>query len=307
MKRQIIFLAILAFFAMTIQGQTVTDIDGNVYNTVTIGTQKWMKENLKAIHYRNGDTIPNIIDGIQWMNLDTGAYCYYDNDSVTYAPLFGALYNWFTVTDSRSLCPTGWHVPDTTEWKTIITYLGGDSVAGGAMKDTGSTYWINNTGATNSSGFTALPGGGRHISNGYFAFFGVLGSFWSKDEIDSANSWHFLLEGIITKAMLVITEKQRGMSIRCICDTLGNSIQDINNNNYGIQIYPNPAIDRVLINIIDRQDMKMKVYNIIGECVLERDLSIGANDIYIGSLSKGIYVLSLSNASLTFQQKLIKE
>jgi uncharacterized protein (TIGR02145 family) len=103
---------------------SVTDIDGNVYSTVTIGTQVWMKENLKATKYDNGDPIPNISDGTQWQALTEGAYCYYEN-SVSSANTYGLLYNWYAVNDSRNICPEGWHVPTTSDWNTLVSFAGG--------------------------------------------------------------------------------------------------------------------------------------------------------------------------------------
>jgi uncharacterized protein (TIGR02145 family) len=143
-----------------VETNTVTDIDGNIYHTVTIGTQVWMVENLKTTKYRNGDPIPNVT-GNAWAALTTGAYCWYNNDAATYKATYGALYNWYAVADSRNIAPTGWHVPTDAEWTTLTTFLGGESVAGGKLKETGTNHWTSpNTGATNETGFTALPGGG---------------------------------------------------------------------------------------------------------------------------------------------------
>jgi uncharacterized protein (TIGR02145 family) len=155
----------------------VTDYDGNVYTTVTIGTQTWMVENLKVTHYRNGDPIPNVTDNTAWVTLTTGAYCSYNNLPDNF-DIYGALYNWFTVADTRNIAPTGWHVPTEAEWTTLETFLGGQSIAGGKMKEPGTTHWRSpNVGATNESGFSALPSGIRADSNGYGAFYS-LGDFW---------------------------------------------------------------------------------------------------------------------------------
>jgi uncharacterized protein (TIGR02145 family) len=141
-------------------GLNVKDIDGNVYNTVTIGTQTWMKENLRTTHYADGTAIPY--------------YYWYDNDSATYANTYGALYK-FDYTGN--LCPTGWHVPTDAEWTTLTDYLGGEDVAGGKLKEMGTTHWQSpNEGATNESGFTALPGG---YQNEYGSFSGIgSGGYW---------------------------------------------------------------------------------------------------------------------------------
>jgi len=156
---------------------TITDIDGNVYNTIVIGTQTWMVENLKVTKYRNGESISNITDASQWSNLTAGAYCNYENIAANVTD-YGRLYNWYAVSDSRNIAPAGWHVPTDTEWTTLTTFLGGESVSGGKMKETGTTHW-NTTNSTvdNSSGFTGLPGGNRDNA-GAFAFvkyFGIGG------------------------------------------------------------------------------------------------------------------------------------
>jgi uncharacterized protein (TIGR02145 family) len=157
---------------------TVTDIDGNVYKTITIGTQTWMVENLRTTKYSNGDPIPNVTDSTAWSNLITGAYCNYNND-VNFSTIHGSLYNWYAVNDSRNIAPTGWHVPSDAEWTTLTTYLGGVSVAGGKLKEAGTTHWLSpNTGATNETGFTALPCGNRSFV-GKFDAVGYDGLWWS--------------------------------------------------------------------------------------------------------------------------------
>ena len=145
----------ITFLSQGLVPETFTDIDGNVYHAVVIGTQTWMVENLKTTKYSNGDPIPTAVT-----SLTPGAYCMYNNDAVTYKADYGALYNWYAVADSRNIAPAGWHVPTKTDWTTLTDYLGGESVASGKLKENGSSHWLTpNTGATNSSGFTALPGG----------------------------------------------------------------------------------------------------------------------------------------------------
>jgi uncharacterized protein (TIGR02145 family) len=139
-------------------GEVVTDIDGNVYNTVTIGDQVWMAENLKTTKLNDGTSISNAIDNIAWASLSTPGYCWFINNRATYE-IYGALYNWYAVYTDK-LCPTGWHVPSNSEWTTLTDHLGGAEVAGGKLKESGSSHWASpNTGATNVTGFTALPGG----------------------------------------------------------------------------------------------------------------------------------------------------
>ncbi len=195
----------------------VTDIDGNVYHTVRIGTQVWMVENLKTTKYRDGTSIPNITDNTAWSNLTTGAYCDYNNgpsNSATY----GRLYNWYAATDARGICPTGWHVPSDAEWTTLVNYFGGDSVAGGKLKEAGTTHWASpNTGATNESGFTAFPGGYRQ-SNGSFDDIGIVGYWWSATGTDAATAWYRFMGCGNSDVGRNNYGKTGGFSVRCVRD-----------------------------------------------------------------------------------------
>jgi uncharacterized protein (TIGR02145 family) len=196
---------------------TVTDIDNNTYKTIKIGTQWWMAENLKVTHYRNGDAIPNVTDGYAWSNLTTGAYCEYNNDANIVAT-YGRLYNWHAAGDSRHIAPTGWHVPSDSEWQTLVDYLGGDSVAGGRMKETGIKHWMSaNSGATNESGFCGLPGGYRSFDSHYY-FMGASASIWSSNE----NSPYFALIRVLDynspAASRFSVYKSYGFSVRCVKD-----------------------------------------------------------------------------------------
>jgi len=139
----------------------ISDIDGNVYEILTIGSQVWMAENLKTTKYRNGDPIPNVSDSLIWNHLLTGAYCDYDNNPSN-SIIYGRLYNWYTVDDPRNLCPSGWHSAKASEWSALLTFLGWDNNTGNKLKEPGITHWnYPNNGATNESGFTGLPGGLR--------------------------------------------------------------------------------------------------------------------------------------------------
>jgi len=196
---------------------TVTDIDGNVYQTVKIGDQWWMAENLKVTHYRNGATIPLVTSSDDWYNLLTGARCAYDNDQSKVAT-YGYLYNWYAVNDSRNIAPARWHVPTDAEWSTLVTYLGGANVAGGKMKEIGTTNWHSpNTGATNESGFAALPGGYRP-STGYFDALGNLAYFWSSTEISSLYAWSRRLYYDNAYVDRYSDSKQDGFSVRLVKD-----------------------------------------------------------------------------------------
>jgi len=195
---------------------TVTDIDGNTYQTVRIGDQWWMAENLKVTHYRNGNPIPIETADIPWRNLTTGAYCNYNND-VNNVAVYGRLYNWYAVNDVRNIAPEGWHVPSDAEWQTLVDYLGGNAIAGGKMKETGTTHWNSpNTGATNESGFTARAGGNRHIW-GWFENFGVQARHWSTTEY-IIYAWCNFLAYNHSASVRAYSNKTAGYSVRCVRD-----------------------------------------------------------------------------------------
>lgn len=194
---------------------TATDIDGNVYNTVTIGAQTWMAENLKTTRYRNGEPIPNVTDSTVWAGLATGAYCWYNNDAATNKAAYGTLYNWFAVADGRNIAPEGWHVPTDAEWDILINSLGGDLVAGGKLKEAGAHWYSPNTDATNASGFTALPGGYRNYS---FYYMGYDGGWWSSSADGAPNAWTRYLYNFRANAFRFTFFKQHGFSVRCIRD-----------------------------------------------------------------------------------------
>ena len=194
---------------------SVTDIDANTYPVVVIGNQIWMAENLKTTKYNNGTTISLVTDNTAWNNLTTAAYCWYNNDETTYKNTYGALYNWYTV-NTGNLCPTGWHVPTDTEWTTLTDYLGGLSVAGGKLKETGTTHWTTpNTGATNETGFTALPSGYRF---GSFRSIGVSSYWWSATEYDATNARYRGLAYNASEVNSLNYIKELGYSVRCLRD-----------------------------------------------------------------------------------------
>lgn len=199
---------------------TMTDIDGNIYKTITIGTQTWMAENLRTTKYRNGDSIPEVSGNLAWKNLNTHAYCNYENTTaLDDIATHGRLYNWFAVTDSRNLAPAGWHVATDAEWTTLTTYLGNENVAGGKLKETGLLHWNNpNTGASNGSGFTALPGGRREYTDGSFINLGTDGFWWTASAYNPDYSWYRYLHYDVTNIYRANFHKQYGFSVRCVKD-----------------------------------------------------------------------------------------
>jgi uncharacterized protein (TIGR02145 family) len=196
---------------------TLTDIDGNVYKTIQIGTQTWMAENLKVTHYRDGSDIPIETNYSDWSGLTTGAYCWWGKDVASYKKIYGALYNWFAVNDSRKLAPAGWHIPADYEWTALTDYLG-QIDAGTKMKEVGTTHWIHDDGQTNESGFTGLPGDYRGDDEaaqqiGYNAY------WWSSTEINTSSAWNRSLDyGDAVVEKRFNQEKWIGASVRCVKD-----------------------------------------------------------------------------------------
>jgi uncharacterized protein (TIGR02145 family) len=193
------------------------DLDGNSYKTVTIGTQIWMAENLKTTKYNDGTAIPNITDNATWSTNTTGAYCNYSN-TLTNSDIYGRLYNWYVVasTNSKKVCPTGWHVASDAEWTTLSTYLGGESVAGGKLKETSTTHWLSpNTGATNETGFTALPGGYRDVT-GSFGLVGSYGFWWSSSISGTTYAWYRYLINSNGSIASGDNDQKAGFYVRCL-------------------------------------------------------------------------------------------
>jgi uncharacterized protein (TIGR02145 family) len=211
-------------FTTTTNGGIVTNpgagvtFDGYSYLSIVLGNgQEWMSENLRTNVYANGDPIPNVTNITQWSNLTTGAFVFYNND-VQNENVFGKLYNWYTVNDTRNVCPTGWHVPSYSEWTVLADYLGGIANAGGKMKSPGIQYWASpNLNATNESGFTGLPGGYRdyigQFSDPYF-----YGYWWNTSEYSITNAWMWGLFSNTGILNMYNIQKTTGLSVRCLKD-----------------------------------------------------------------------------------------
>jgi uncharacterized protein (TIGR02145 family) len=213
-------LLILIVFSRTISAQsTVKDVDGNTYQTIIINGQEWMAENLRTSTYANGDPIPNVTDNTQWGNLTSGAWAHYNNDS-QYENPYGKLYNGYAASDTRNICPTGWHVPTDVEWTILGNFLGGDVIAGGKMKSTGTQYWASpNTAADNNSGLSGLPGGNRYSnSNGPYNAIGGSGYWWSSSQNNTTNAWYRTLYYGTGNLTRYGGNKREGISVRCLRD-----------------------------------------------------------------------------------------
>ncbi len=323
MKKIILIFTGLTFLLLKNQAQTtIADIDGNIYNTITIGTQVWMKENLKVTRYNDGIAIPLVTDNTAWYNLTKPGYCWYKNDKATYGATYGALYNGYTVITNK-LCPTGWHVPSDAEWTTLEYYLiangyNYDNIILGnkfakSLASTSNWTLSTNIGAVgnndfttkrNVTGFSALPAGIR-ISWGIFYYIGNNGLWWSSTELSTGWVWLRKIAYDSSNVGRYNYTKQFGLSVRCLWDkTIG-----IEKMNYPekISIYPNPAIDKLTIEFAEEYKMSIQIYNIVGDCILQTELNNGAKTIDISSLAKGIYVIRMSNNQTTMVSKFVKE
>ncbi len=295
----ILFLAILMIWHSHFYAQTVTDADGNVYNTINIGTQQWTKENLKTTKFNDGSPIPLVTDGIAWNNITTPAYCWYNNDQATFGNTYGALYSWFTV-NTGNLCPTGWHVPSDSEWTVLNDYLGGSTVAGGKLKAT--TLWnAPNTGATNESGFTALPGGYRG-GNGVYEAEGNMGMFWSASGTGFPfDSWLRGLNFDNANFDRGTLAKFHGFSIRCLNDN-AVGIDESNAPANGFQVYPNPSQGTFVVYCKKSNEYLLQVMDIFGKTIIEKPFD---ETMELTIENKGVYFIRLIGEFEVMTQKLI--
>ena len=197
---------------------SVIDIEGNEYKIVSLFGQTWMAENLKTTTLNEGTPIIEAADSAAWTTTTSAAYCWYNNDSLAYKKNYGALYNWYTV-KTEKLCPKGWRVPNEIDWELLVDSLKGQAVAGGKLKHAGSEFWrATNAGATNSSGFRALPGGYRNLA-GNFKYLGDYGYWWSALNYDGKKAWYHNLFYYSPRVYRNYFDLNMGFSVRCIKNT----------------------------------------------------------------------------------------
>ena len=308
-------------------GNGVTDIDGNQYNTVIIGAQEWMKENLNVSKYSDGTPIPQITDPIAWSNLTTGAWCYYNNDP-SLGSTYGKMYNWYAVAgiwqaesspptpaeiaSRKSLAPSAWNVSSVNDWLLIINYLGGNSLAGGKMKEAGLNHWSDpNTDATNSSGFTGLPGGYRGASTTNIGQnLTGTGHWWCSDYLAPFAANFFQLTWTNGAVVSSTFDTRTGLSVRWVKNsTMGNEtfINPLFN------IYPNPAKDKLTIEFKNNSNIvecNYKIINALGQEVQYGVLNSQLNIIQLNKMEgQGVYFVKIydQDNSLIETKKIIIE
>lgn len=202
---------------------SVSDIDGNTYFTIQIGTQTWMAENLKTTKYNDGTGIQLVTGNSAWASLSSPAYCWPNNDAATYKEDYGAVYNWYAVSATtnggKNICPTGWHVPNEADWITLTDYLGGEDVAGGNLKETGTTHWASpNEGANNQTGFTGIPCASRFVNGAFQEQFESFSEWWSAETTTQWGSYSRRLYYNDSKLSLGQNVENFGCSVRCVKD-----------------------------------------------------------------------------------------
>jgi uncharacterized protein (TIGR02145 family) len=330
----LLVLAVSLIFANVILADTVTDIDGNVYQTVIIGSQVWMAENLKVTHYSNGDSIPIVIvDSITWTGLTTGAACAFDNDENNVGT-YGRMYNWFAGTDPRNLAPTGWHVPTDSDWVQLELFLGmpadrvwgmgnrGGYPVGAKLKEVGSTHWnCPNSGTTNETGFTALPGGALD-NRPIFYSFRTDALFWTSTQFDPSPTagWARDITCNLSSIGRDAFAKDYGASVRCI----RNAPVDIGENDNPVlpdgfqltQNYPNPFNPTTAIeyNLPMQSRVVLEIFNILGQKIrtlVDDEKAAGSyriewngSDDAGNAVPSGIYTYRLKAGDMVWTRKM---
>jgi uncharacterized protein (TIGR02145 family) len=273
-------------------GAGVTDVDGNFYKTIVINEQEWTAENARTTKYANGVAIPNITDNTLWSSRTTGAWAYYNNDTINNS-IYGKLYNQYAVADPRNVCPSGWRVPTQDEYDALDTYL--STSVGGKMKSTGTQYWLSpNTGATNASGFSVLPGGLRN-SDGTFVGIGQYADQWTRTSFGANNCLHRFLSFDSDALFLFQTGKNPGHSVRCTRKAIVSSINEIKNSN--IKIYPNPTNNIIIIEGLNKNENNtIQIFDVQGKLIFTKIVN-ERGTIDLSELNKGVYVIKIGEVA----------
>jgi uncharacterized protein (TIGR02145 family) len=285
------------------KAQVVTDADGNEYGTVIIGTQVWLNASLQTTHFSNGDPIPTTSPATLNVNGELApVYQWAYNGIDSLAPVYGRLYTWYTVADSRNVCPVGWHVPSTPEFQVLINHLGGSAVAGGKLKETGLAHWNSpNAGATNETGFTAVGNGNRNLL-GYFNDMGLVSDMWSTTE-GTSGAWDCDLHAGNPTTTSNDDPKGFAFAVRCIRDLPYVSSTDSTET---ISIYPVPAGQQLTIHIKNNVNCSYVILSVNGDLLLEGTLLPGVNILDIGNLDPGVYIIELNTGSDLIRKKFVK-
>jgi len=274
----------------TYNSDAIIDVDENYYNIIEIGSQVWLEENLRTTKFNDGNLIPTETDNAAWTSLATPAYCWYNND-VLNKDIYGALYNWYSINTGK-LCPSSWHIPSDDEWTILIDFLEGESVAGGKLKEIGTNHWVSpNTGATNESGFNAVPAGSRYIGVGLFANLGQRADWWSSNLPYSYSIWNY--QESVFRGSFSIPEY--GFSVRCIQNVTLTTAKS----NSAIKIFPNPVVGLLTIDYNDDNGNFKSIYILDsqGKLLVKEKAVFPIQQIDFSKFSSGYYILEFIKSS----------
>lgn len=297
MKIQMLLASALFIFSgLSAQTDSISDIDGNVYKTVVIGTQWWMAENLKVSKYNNGDEIPHVTDATEWAGTDEGAYCYFGNRS-SFADSYGNLYNWYTAQDEREVCPSGWHIATDEDWITMEKFMGmsdseADRMTAWRGTDEGDKLKDESFGGINSSGFTALGTGYRDPAGVYKAM-GTDNDYWTSTPYINDGNTEGVLHGFLNSKSSVVRNFHvpgYGFCIRCVRDAavqVENMIEQP-----GSRVFPNPVDGQLFVRNAGGNELTIR--NIAGQTILTETVSSEDHQVDMSALSGGTYLVSLS-------------
>ena len=303
MKIKILTLSYLFISTISIHAQTVTDVDGNTYNTISIGNQTWLTENLKVTKYNDQVPISLVLDDASWSTQTEPAYCYYQGD-IANANGYGNLYNWHVVNNAKNVCPSGYYVPSIADWEELITFVGGNAVAGGKLKEMGLEHWLDpNTGADNSSSFTLLPSGWRANNNGFYENLSYMAFVWSSTSVDAQSS-SIILVGYDSPACYTSDSHiLTGLPIRCLKDETASINENLNQQ--PMIVYPNPA--KNIITIESNQNLEIEIFSVEGQKIKSFKLINNKTDIDVLDLASGVYIVNALTEKGIVTHKFIKE
>lgn len=303
----ILFFSSLFIFPAQAQTDSITDLDGNVYQTIAIGTQWWMAENLKVTKYSNGDSIPYLKQADDWAIAEAGAYCFYANRS-TFIDMYGMLYNWYTASDERGVCPAGWHVSTDEDWITLEKYLGMSEAETERMTawrgtDEGNKLKDESFEGNNSSGFTALATGYRD-PEGVFKAMGTDNDYWTSTPYDNQGNTEGVLHGLLNSKSTVVRNFHvpgYGFCIRCVKDDpVGIKNKKTES---GMQVFPNPAVDQLYVR--NATGNQLTIRNLAGQVVLDEELSSQKHLVDMSGLCGGTYLVSITGLEETLTTRVI--
>ncbi|MBK6951631.1 MAG: T9SS type A sorting domain-containing protein [Crocinitomicaceae bacterium] len=296
----------LTFVSLTTPAQPVFDADGNSYDTVVIGTQTWLKQSLQTTHFANGDLIPTTVPLNLVITSETNPiYQWSYNGIESLAPIYGRLYTGWVATDSRNVCPVNYHVPAISEFNILINYLGGSSIAGSKLKETGSAHWnAPNSDATNESGFTSVGNGNRNLI-GTFNDMNLVSDMWSTTQ-GTNGAWDCDIHAGNSSTTSNDDPKAFGFAIRCVKnDPLAIHEKDYKNEP-AIILYQNPDDNFISVNSPYPNDLAYFLFSMQGELVGQGFLISGINQINLDELVEGVYIFRCIEAQGATSLKFIK-